>query len=49
MTIKASEMEEIAVLISQANNNQLKDILKLVEDELRLSETAIKEGFEKRW
>ena len=40
--------EELQVMITNLENSKLKELLLLVEDELRLSEQAINEGFEVR-
>ena len=40
--------EELQVMIYNLENSKLKELLLFVEDELRLSEQAINEGFEVR-
>lgn len=42
------EMVTIEKIITKANNSELRYILNILEKEIRLSEVAIKEGFEKR-
>jgi hypothetical protein len=46
--ITQKETNEFCRIIGKATNKQLYDLLELVNREIRLSETAIKEGEEKR-
>jgi len=44
----ADDYVKLNSILEKANNSQLRSILEIVEREIRLSETAIKEGMEKR-
>ena len=45
--ILKDDIDTIAELLSRANNRQLNIILNLVENEIRLSDISIEQGFER--